>query len=357
MRTLVRALNAPRPNLSSAARSFRSGQAPLVHRVFSSSGEKLYTTNESLARELAGKNYREVAPGQTVESSYFLDKCYWAGSTKWVSEVVLGSHPVYKDCLFLDRQFQSSSSDEHIYHEMLVQPVMSATRHIPKKRVLVAGGGEGATTREVLRWSEESVQSCLWADIDGGLVDVCRDVLKWAPEETYTDPRLEFRADDISNIFNDPNVESFDVIILDLIDPEVRLSPQKEDTGMGYLYSPSFWKDLMGILKPGGAVVSHTGPVEPGPGRQPGLDFVAEQAAAVNLGDVQGSPDLPVGYGYHAIVPSFLSEWGFWMSKAPNHDPIDPRMCQTEEFKAWDPDTQKLVFAWGRYWARGERNE
>ena len=50
--------------------------------------------------------------------------------------------------LVLDGKTQSAESDEFIYHEMLVHPAMIT--HPGPECVFIAGGGEGATLREVL---------------------------------------------------------------------------------------------------------------------------------------------------------------------------------------------------------------
>ena len=52
-------------------------------------------------------------------------------------------------CLILDGKVQSSESDEYIYHEALVHPGMMA--HPAPKNIMVVGGGEGATVREILK--------------------------------------------------------------------------------------------------------------------------------------------------------------------------------------------------------------
>ena len=56
--------------------------------------------------------------------------------------------------LFLDGKPQSAQSDEHIYHEALVHPALIA--HPAPTRCYIAGGGEGATLREVLRHPSSS---------------------------------------------------------------------------------------------------------------------------------------------------------------------------------------------------------
>ena len=52
--------------------------------------------------------------------------------------------------LILDGKTQSTELDEFVYHEGLVHPSMVS--HENPKNVLIVGGGEGATAREVLKY-------------------------------------------------------------------------------------------------------------------------------------------------------------------------------------------------------------
>ena len=56
---------------------------------------------------------------------------------------------IYGKALVLDGKWQSCTGDEFLYHEPLVHPAMIC--HGSPRKVLVLGGGEGATIREVFR--------------------------------------------------------------------------------------------------------------------------------------------------------------------------------------------------------------
>jgi spermidine synthase len=88
--------------------------------------------------------------------------------------------------LFLDGVIQSAESDEFVYHELLVQPAM-LLNPCPKK-VLILGGGEGATAREVLK--HPSVEHALMIDIDRELVNLCKKHLAVMHQDAFDDPRL-----------------------------------------------------------------------------------------------------------------------------------------------------------------------
>ena len=69
----------------------------------------------------------------------------------------------------LNGDIMGSTLDEFIHHEMLVQPALAVADS--PRRVLVVGGGEGATLREVWR---PTVERVTMVDIDEGLVHLCK---------------------------------------------------------------------------------------------------------------------------------------------------------------------------------------
>jgi spermidine synthase len=116
--------------------------------------------------------------------------------------------------LILDGYLQSSEFDEHIYHESLVHPAMLLHRH--PKIVLIAGGGELATVREVLKY--KSVERVIMVDIDKKVVLMCREHLKFADNELYNDPRFELVIGDAREFIEGYKGEKFDIAIMDVVD-------------------------------------------------------------------------------------------------------------------------------------------
>lgn len=224
-----------------------------------------------------------------TRTSYPVTAVKWRGATSACDSVIIAESPVFGPMLFLDGELQSAAADEHIYHETLVHPVMGGAGY--DKRVLVVGGGEGATVREVLRWNPSAVD---WVDIDGELVELCKEHLRWAPF-VYANPTVTYYPQDIREVL--PTLGLYDVIILDLPDP---------DGETGYLYSTEFWQDMVRHLTPWGRMVTHCGPVRPFAGIGDGVRRVREKtnSAGINF-RWQGF--------YTQMIPSFQSEWGFWM--------------------------------------------
>jgi spermidine synthase len=239
-----------------------------------------------------------------AQTSYPVTRRIYEGRSGPCGSIVIADSPTYGRLLFLDGELQSAAADEHIYHETLVHPVMAAAaaavsyHHDPSIRVLVVGGGEGATVREVLKWAPEHVD---WIDIDGELVALCREHLGWAPG-VYTDPRVRYQAADIRDAL--PALGQYDAIILDLPDP---------DGDTGYLYSEPFWRDLRDHMVPGGFIVTHCGPVRPFGSIGGGFQRILT-AEAIRF---------RTGGFYSQSMPSFQGEWGFMLASTTDTDPFD----------------------------------
>ena len=190
--------------------------------------------------------------------------------------------------LLLDGKTQSTEVDEFVYHEALVQPSMIA--HPSPRRVFVAGGGEGATIREVL--AHKSVTRTVMVDIDREIVELCRKYLPNLHRGAFDDPRLELHYADASKFLEDTN-DRFDLAIIDVPDPL--------EGGPAYLlFTREFYSLLKERLKPGGLMVAQSGPTGP--------TFFQQcfSAVANTVGTV-----FPAVYACEAFVPSFGSTWGF----------------------------------------------
>ena len=295
--------------------------------------------NYELAFSLHGGTYTEAACSSETQTIYKIKEALFAGSTPSCSEVVIATNAEYGTCLFLDHEIQSASSDEAIYHEHLVHPVLNATAEKMHKHVLIVGGGEGATAREVLKWSVDSVATVDWVDIDKPLVDLCRRHLAYATDEVYNDPRLVYHDADIRAFLASKKDVKYDVILLDLPDPDVESLTSEGASSPPSLYSLAFFQWLKTHLTPDGAIATHSGPVLPGGDpetRRAGLHWIQKTAASAELGR---------GTAYHVGISSFQGEWSFWMSVPP---------CPLSRFPpgllVMDLVVQSVAFTWPNYW-------
>ena len=120
----------------------------------------------------------------------------------------------YGKVLVLDARIQSSVADDFIYHEVLVHPVMML--HPRPESVLVIGGGEGATLREILKYG--SVKRAVMVDIDQEVVEACKIHLPELHQGAFEDPRVAVLHEDARGWLESTS-ERFDVAIVDLTEP------------------------------------------------------------------------------------------------------------------------------------------
>jgi len=176
-----------------------------------------------------------------VAISYLCDRVVFSGRSKYQKIDIVDTR-FHGRMLFLDGVGQSAEQDEFIYHEFLVHPVMFS--YPEPKSVLIIGGAEGATLREVLR--HKTVQRVVMVDIDGELIEICKKFLPQWSAGAFDDPRTELIIGD-GRKFAEECREKFDVIIVDLSDP-------LQDSPAVYLFTKEFYSALKNCLTPNGCM-------------------------------------------------------------------------------------------------------
>lgn len=121
-------------------------------------------------------------------------------------------HPDLGLMFFIDGEAQSSERDEHLYHCALVSLAMG--RSVPSN-VLIAGGGEGATLREVLKF--DAVKSVTMVEWDRDIIELAKKHMTSWHRGSFEDSRATVITEDIVEFLKTTN-DVFDVIILDLPD-------------------------------------------------------------------------------------------------------------------------------------------
>jgi spermidine synthase len=133
------------------------------------------------------------------------------------TKVEIVERPKWGLACYMDNSIQSALIDERIYHEALVHPAMMSVYN--PTRVMIIGGGEGATAREVLRWpGVEEVDMYEW---DRDVVKLFREKYPQWAHGAWNDPRLTVHSVDIFEAIKTPPLRSdaYDVIIIDLFEP------------------------------------------------------------------------------------------------------------------------------------------
>jgi len=236
----------------------------------------------------------------------------------------------YGKCLVLDGRIQSSEADEFIYHEALVHPGLLATE-LPPQAALVIGGGEGATLREILRYP--SIRRAVMVDIDGEVVELCRQHLPEMHRGAFDDPRSELRHED-ARAYLERTGERFDLITIDLVEP-------LEEGPACLLFTKEFYSLIRDRLTPGGVMTMQAGMTKVGE-----LGFFT--AIHRTLREI-----FPIVAGYQTFVSCFGTPWGFIMAgkKVDPRDQTAPTVDRliTERVRGpldyWDGLTHQHAFA------------
>jgi len=143
--------------------------------------------------------------------------------------------------LLNDGLIMVTERDEFAYHDMIAHVPMFV--HPAPKNVLVIGGGDGGTAREVLRHS--SVEKCTMVEIDGMVVEACRKHIPQTSKD-LDHPKMNLIIGDGVEFVKSTD-EKFDVIIVDSTDPIGPAQP---------LFGEEFYQDVFNCLAEDGIVVS-----------------------------------------------------------------------------------------------------
>jgi spermidine synthase len=233
------------------------------------------------------------------ESSWFYDhitpdmvqlhsikETIYSGKTQFQSIEIIDTGG-FGRCLVLDGKIQSSEMDEFIYHEALVHPAMIT--HPYPESVFIAGGGEGATAREVFR--HFSVKKVVMVDIDKDVIDICRRFLPSFHQGAFDDSRLELHIADVKAYLEDCQ-ENFDVIILDLPEPI-------EEGPASVLHTKEFYQLVAEKLNSEGILSLQAG----------SSSWGSHECFTAIINTLKSVFTLVHPYATH--VPSYASVWGF----------------------------------------------
>lgn len=196
----------------------------------------------------------------------------------------------------LDGLMMVNQKDEFIYHDMITHVAMATNPDI--KRVLVIGGGDGGTVRELTRYA--SIEKIDMVEIDERVVRCCQKYLPQTASQ-LTDPRVTLYFEDgLKFIANQEN--SYDLILVDSTDP---IGP-----GEG-LFSDVFYRDCNKALTDTGILINqHESPYYP--------NYAHEMKRAHS----KIEKHFPICHVYQFHIPTYPS--GHWLfGFASKHfDPI-----------------------------------
>jgi spermidine synthase len=226
--------------------------------------------------------------------------------------------------LVIDGVFMTSEREEFLYHEMLVHPALCTAPRI--RRVLIIGGGDGGTAREVLRHPE--VEEVRMVEIDPVVVDASKAHLPTLG--AWDDPRLDVRIADGIAYLRDTDDPPWDVILLDGTDP---IGP-----GEG-LFNASFYRSVKNNLADGGVFALQS--------ESPLLDRVFHEIQDTLEDTFRGV------HPYFGPVPLYSAGVWSWTYATEGADPMaidDIRASRIESVsKAYNRELHRAAFVKPQY--------
>lgn len=228
---------------------------------------------------------------------YRVERMILEGKTRFQTYQI-ADVPRFGKSLFLDYNIQTSILDEYIFHECMSQPAM--TLHLNPKRVVVCGGGEGATLREAL--THNTVEKAWMVDIDEELVDMVKVHMPEWHQGAFEDPRTELLHTDARAWLKEHKGAGFDVVLSDLPNPH-------EDGPAQMLFTKEYFQIAYDSMSEDGVFAMQAG-------------SASENYPACMVSCIKTLKEVfPFVAGYYGIVSTFFQPWGFVLASKV-HDPL-----------------------------------
>jgi spermidine synthase len=156
--------------------------------------------------------FTETAPFVGVEYQYDVEKILYKGKSRF-QEIMVFENPNFGRMLILDNVVQITDRDEFFYHEMLSHVLLHA--HPNPRKVVVIGGGDGGTVREVCK--HPGVEQVYFIEIDPEVIRVSEEFFPKVASANK-DPRVEIKCMDGAEFIKSCKGD-IDVVLVDSTDP------------------------------------------------------------------------------------------------------------------------------------------
>ncbi|MGL4671296.1 MAG: polyamine aminopropyltransferase [Cetobacterium sp.] len=229
----------------------------------------------------------------------------------------------------LDGMVMITEKDEFIYHEMITHVPMCTNLNI--KKVLVIGGGDGGTVRELTRYN--SIEKIDMVEIDERVVRLSQKYLPFTSDK-LEDERVTLIFDDGLKFVEECESEAYDLILVDSTDPI--------SVGEG-LFTTEFYKNCFRVLKEDGILVNqHESP------------YYERYANEMKKAHEKIKNIFPIAKVYQFHQPTYASgHWLFGFASKKYDPTLD---CNESEWNVlgletnyYNTDIQRAAFALPNY--------
>ena len=220
--------------------------------------------------------------------------------------------------MLLDNKVMVSEKDEFYYHETIVHSALSI--HPNPKKIMVIGGGDGGTVREVLKY--KTVEEIELVEIDEEVITVSK---KYFPEVAceFNNPKLKIKVNDAIEYMKNARENSYDVILCDSTDPEGFAAG---------LIGTEFYKNAAKALKENGIYICQSGSL-----------LIQEKEFKTSLENMRTL--FKYVDGIVSIVPTYAG--CVWSFLTASNKPLDKKIknLPVGKTKYWNEEIHEKLFA------------
>ena len=232
--------------------------------------------------------------------------------------------------LTLDGYVQLTEGDEFIYHDMICHPALAVNPDI--KRVLIIGGGDGGTAREVARY--EQIERIDMVEIDEAICRLACEYLPQTAKVFTSEPRLRLMIGDGVAYVKKVPAASYDLILVDSTDP---FGPGKG------LFTKEFYANCSRVLTENGILIN-----------QHESAFYNEDARPLRLAHDKIAASFPVARIFGFNMPTYASGYWYFGFASKKLDPLtDAQHERWQEFglktRYYNADIHRAAFALPTY--------
>jgi spermidine synthase len=257
----------------------------------------------------------EKDPYAPVQYSYEVSKILYHKKSKF-QDIMVFENPFFGKVLVLDGVVQITERDEFFYHEMLVHVVLNS--HPNPRKVIVIGGGDGGTVREVLK--HRSVEKVFFIEIDKEVIDVSK---KFFPSVAsgVRDKRVEIKCVDGAEFVRERRSD-IDAVIVDSTDI------------VGFaksLFTRNFFRAINNCLTEEGMFVTLS----------ESLHFHKDMVVAVQKTMRSAFPVVDL---YTAPLATYAGNWWSFSVGSKKFDPREIRRKDKIRTKYYGPEIHRSAF-------------
>jgi len=240
----------------------------------------------------------------------------YSSKSKYQKIQVLDSIAMGK-IMLLDNKVMVTEKDEFYYHETISHTALSI--HPNPKKIMVIGGGDGGTVREVFKY--KSVEEVELVEIDEEVINVSKKFFPVIASE-LDNPKLRIVVQDAIDYVKNGKENSYDAILCDSTDPQGFAAG---------LISKEFYKNASKILKEEGIYICQSGSL-----------IIQEKEFKTSLENIRSAfkfVDVVI-----SIVPTYPgSLWSFLLA---SNKPIDKKVKNKPQGKTqyWNIGLHEKLF-------------